>query len=169
MIDHTVKTFLKRVEAAQLALADLLNHSMFGHNGPVKGLRSSLGATAENVSVLAHLLPDKFTGDVFPRKESDAHTRPLSKKGNDALVLAVGLLRRFDAEMNNAVPNELPQCSFANDPPIKGINRLAVYGPLGLEVFYAVCSALGGLFASNVSSVETTAGVNTAMSTKLTV
>jgi hypothetical protein len=49
-------------------------------------------------------------------------------------VMALGLLRLFDAERNSAVPNQSPQCSFDNNPIMQGIQRLDQHGPLAFEV-----------------------------------
>ena len=53
-IDHSVKTVLKRIDSAQLALAEFLNSSVFGNVGPITPLRKPLGAAEDtNTSILA--------------------------------------------------------------------------------------------------------------------
>ncbi len=83
-------------------------------------------------------------------------------------MLVLGLLRRFDAERNSAVPNQSPQCSFDNTPIMQGINRLDQHGPLAFEVLYATASGLGGLFKSNICGGADPNGVGLALGTKLT-
>ena len=70
-IDHSVKTVLKRIESAQLALAEFLNSSVFGNVGPIPQLRKTLGAAEDaNISILSGLLPPGYSGPAIPKKES---------------------------------------------------------------------------------------------------
>jgi hypothetical protein len=162
-----VKTLQKRLEAAALSIADLLNTHLFGHNGPTGVLCDTLGVS-KGTKVLSKYMPDNYTGLAFPRKETDCQAIPASQEAQAHLVMALGLLRRFDAERNSAVPTQLPQCSFDKIPIILGIQRLDQHGPLAYEVLYAAAAGLGGLFQSNICGATDPNGVALAMSTKLT-
>jgi hypothetical protein len=162
-----VKTLQKRLDAAAVSLADMLNTHVFGHNGPTGALCETMGVS-KGTKVLGNYMPDTYTGPAIPRKETECNAIPAAKEAPPHLVLALGLLRRFDAERNSAVPNQSPQCSFKNTPIIKGLNRLDQHGPLGFEVLYAGAAGLGGLFQSNICGVNDPNGVGLAMGTKLT-
>ena len=167
-IDHSVKTVLKRIDSAQLALAEFLNSSVFGNIGPIPQLRKTLGAAdATNTSILAGLLPPGYSGPAIPKKESEANILHLSRAADPHLVLGLGLFRRFDAERNNPVPNQSPQCSWVGRPVFKVLNRFDVYGPLGFEALYAIASGLGGLFEQTVCGVLAPGHVPHAFKTKL--
>jgi hypothetical protein len=56
------------------------------------------------------------------------------------LVLRFGFLLLFDAQQNNPLQHQYPQCNFDDTPIIKGLNKLDVHGPLGFEALYAVAS-----------------------------
>jgi hypothetical protein len=168
-IDHAVKTVLKRIESAQTTLAEFLNTCCFGNVGPIQQLRITLGAASDaNTSILAGILPAGYSGPAFPKKESEANILHLSRTADPHLVLGLGLLRRFDAQRNNPVPNQSPQCSWTGRPVLKGANRLDQYGPLAFEALYAVSSGLGGLFEQTVCSVLSPGHVPHAFKTKLT-
>jgi hypothetical protein len=113
-------------------------------------------------------MPSTYTGPAIPKKEAECQGIPASTEAPGHLVMALGLLRRFDAEQNNALPNQSPQCSFLNNPIMKGVYRLDHHGPLGFEVLYAAALGLGGLFQSHVCDVTDAKGVGTALGTKLT-
>ena len=113
-------------------------------------------------------MPDNYTGLAFPRKETDCQAIPASQEAQAHLVMALGLLRRFNAERTSPVPTQLPQCSFDNIPILQGIQRLEQHGPLSYEVIYAAAAGLGGLFQSNICGAIDPNGVGLAMSTKLT-
>jgi len=167
-IDHAVKTVLKRIESAQTALAEFLNSCVFGNVGPIPPLRKTLGSASDtNLSILAGRLPAGYSGPAFPKKESEANILHLSLEADPHLVLGLGLFRRFDAERNNPVPNQNPQCSWVSRPVFKGLNRFDVYGPLGFEALYAVASGLGGLFEQTVCCVLSPGHVLHAFKTKL--
>lgn len=167
-IDHAVKTVLKRIESAQTTLAEFLNGCAFGNVGPIPQLRKTMGAASDaNTSILAGILPAGYSGPAFPKKESEANILHLSRTADPHLVLGLGLFRRFDAERNNPVPNQSPQCSWVSRPVFKGLNRFDRYGPLGFEALYAVASGLGGLFEQTVCSVLLPLHVPHAFKTKL--
>ena len=166
-IDHVVKTLQKRLDAAAVAIADMLNAHCFGHNGPTEALCATFGVE-KGTPVLRRFLPPGYTGHAIPRKETEGNALHASMEGASHLVLALGLLRRFDAERNSPVPNQSPQCSFDNNPIMRGINRLDPWGPLGFEVLYAAANGLGGLFQSHVCGVTDPSGVGQAMGTKIT-
>lgn len=166
-IDHVVKTLQKRLDGAAVSLADMLNTHCFGHNGPTEALCATLGVV-KGTNVLSRFMPGSYNGPPIPRKEAECHSSPVSTEAQPHLVMALGLLRRFDAERNSAVPNQSPQCSFDNNPIMRGINKLDQYGPLAFEVLYAVATGLGGLFQSNVCGATDPHGVAIAMGTKIT-
>lgn len=64
-IDHIVKTLLKRINSASLAIADFMNADLFGTNGPVNALCGVMGTT-RGKCVLARILPKDHTGPVVP-------------------------------------------------------------------------------------------------------
>ena len=162
-----MKTLQKRLDSAALSIADLLNTHLFGHNGPTGDLCATLGVS-KGTKVLSKFMPGNYTGLAFPRKETDCQAIPASQEAQAHLVMALGLLRRFDAERNSAVPTQLPQCSFDKIPILQGIQRLDQYGPLAYEVLYAASAGLGGLFQSNICGAIDPNGVGLAMGTKLT-
>jgi hypothetical protein len=165
-IDHIVKTLLKRIDSASLAIADFMNAELFGPNGPVNALCDVMGTT-RGKCVLRRILPKHHTGPVVPRKESEHSKLYLPKHADDHLVLAFGFLRRFDATQNGVTPNDAPQCSFSNSQPIRGMNKLDQYGPLSFEFLYCVASGLGGMFQSTICGVDSVSSVARALSVQL--
>jgi hypothetical protein len=164
-----VKTLQKRLDTAALSIADLLNTHLFGHNGPTGDLCATLGVSkGPGTKVLRKFMPENYTGLAFPRKETDCQVIPASQEAQPHLVMALGLLCRFNAERNSAVPTQYPQCSFDNLPILQGIQRLEQHGPLSFEVIYAASAGLGGLFQSNICGAIDPNGVGLAMGTKLT-
>ncbi len=89
---------------------------------------------AKGTKVLANFMPSTYTGPAIPRKEAECQGIPASTEAPGHLVMALGLLRRFDAEQNNPLLNQSQQCSVMSNPIMKGVNRLDQHGPLGFEV-----------------------------------
>jgi hypothetical protein len=69
------------MDAAALAIADLLNtHFFFCHNCPTEALCSTLGV-AKGTKVLANFVPSTYTGPAIPRMEAECQGIPASIRG----------------------------------------------------------------------------------------
>ena len=102
----------KRMELASRATAVWLNNSVFGIAGPVKSLARCLGATGDRAGecLLEDILPEGFEMSIFPYSDNESSARPLVKgRYNVELHLAMGMLRSFTAEENNAESSCLQQ------------------------------------------------------------
>ena len=167
-IDFSVKTYTKRIDLVLRTVADFFNLHVFGPNGPVDPLKGTLGYNGTG-SLLREFIPPGYTGLNFPKSLGEAKIFPLPYAASDQLVLALGYLRSFDAEQNNADPEAQPQSSFYNKSAIiRGLHKLDVYGPMAFELLYSVASALGGLFAQSICCVESPKEVLEAAAISLT-
>lgn len=152
-------------------MANLLNHSVFPHSGPVKRLAEVLGATGEYAGecLLQNILPPGYDTEkaIFPVSDLEASSKPLVKGRYDPdLHLAIGCLRMFDATQNSAQPDGEPQCNFHSQSSdyIKGAAFLDPYGPMFWPIIRSIVPALspmlGELFCNPKTVEDVAASIN---------